>query len=144
MGKIKLYLSKGIVAQIRRKRHNLTDLNLDIPNPAEILKVKKDAIARFIYVVVPIRDLYQLPQTSVNIFWDPAGSTIAFNRNASIFLNLRYYEAWRMHHLLSPYHLRSSGCEQTMTKSGTETVPMPIPHGTPAFLEAPGTLAHQK
>jgi len=87
----------------------LTDFNAAIPNPTEVLNAKKDVIARFIQVMVPIRDLYQLPPTSVYIFYDPAGSTIAFNRNASIFLNLRYYEAWRMYHLLCPCHLRSSG-----------------------------------
>ncbi|KAF9644423.1 hypothetical protein BDM02DRAFT_3272450 [Thelephora ganbajun] len=76
MGEVKLYSAK------------------DVPNPAELFKVKKDAIARFIHVIMPIRDLYQLPPTSVHIFYDLAGGTIAFNRNASIFLNLRYYEAW--------------------------------------------------
>ena len=80
--------------------HNLTKLNVDVPNPTELMKTKKDAIARFIHVVMPIRDLYQLPPTSVHIFCDLAGSTIAFNRNASIFLNLRYYEAWRTCNIL--------------------------------------------
>jgi len=76
MGQVRLYSSK------------------DVPNPAELLKTKKDSIARFIHVVIPIRDIFQLPPTSVHIFYDLAGSTIAFNRNASIFLNLRYFEAW--------------------------------------------------
>ena len=75
-------------------------MNIDVTNPTELLKEKKDAITRFIHVILPIRDLYQLPPTSVHIFCDLAGSTIAFNRNASIFLNLRYYEAWRMHRFL--------------------------------------------
>ena len=135
MGKVRLFFSKGTVTRICRKGRNLTNFNADILDPSEVLKVKKNVIARFIHVVVPIRDLYQLPPTSVHIFCDPAGSTIAFNRNASIFLNLRYYEAWRMHHLLYPCHLRSSGCKQTMTKSGTETPPKPTLHGNRASLE---------
>ena len=73
--------------------------------------MKKDSIARFIHVMVPIRDLYQLPPTSVHIFCDLAGSTIAFNRNASIFLNLRYFEAWRMYHFLCLCRLRLSRFE---------------------------------
>jgi len=66
----------------------------DVLDPPELLKTKKDSIARFIQVLQPIRDLYRLPPTSVHIFWDLAGGNIAFNRNASIFLNLRYFEAW--------------------------------------------------
>lgn len=101
MGKVRLFFSKGTVTRKRQEGHNLTNSNLDIPNPAELLKAKKDAIARFIHVMMPVRDLFQLPPTSVHVFYDLAGSTIAFNRNASIFLNLRYYEAWRMHHFPS-------------------------------------------
>jgi len=66
----------------------------DVPNPRQLLKVKKDSIARFIRILRPIRDLYRLPPTSVDIFYDLAGGTTAFNRNGSIFLNLRYFEAW--------------------------------------------------
>ena len=59
------------------------------------MAVKHDQLARFIHVIRPIRSLYNLPQSSVNIFYDSQGPTIAFNRNASLFLNLRYYESWR-------------------------------------------------
>jgi len=76
MGEVRIYFAK------------------DVHNPAELMKTKRDAVARFIHVIIPIRDLYQLPPTSVHIFCDVAGSTIAFNRNASIFVNLRYFEAW--------------------------------------------------
>jgi len=101
MGKIRLYCSKGIVPRIFWEGRGLTGLNVDVPNPAELMRAKKDAIARFIHIIIPIRDLYQLPPTSVHIFCDLAGSTIAFNRNASIFLNLRYFEAWRTYNVLS-------------------------------------------
>ena len=109
MGNVRLYFSKGMVIGMCLMGHDLTNFNADILNPSEVLNAKKNVIARFIHVVVPIRDLYQLPPTSVHIFCDSAGSTIAFNRDASIFLNLRYYEAWRMSHLLCPCHLRSPG-----------------------------------
>jgi len=110
MGKIRMYFSKGMVyIRILRKGYILTNLNADVSDPAEILKTKKNTIARFIHVVMPIRDLYQLPPTSVHIFYDLAGSTIAFNRDASIFLNLRYFEAWRMRRFLFLRHLSSLG-----------------------------------
>ena len=67
----------------------------EVPDYANIIPRKHDTIARFIHVIKPLRTLYKLPPTSVNVFYDLQGETIAFNRNASIFLNLRYYEAWR-------------------------------------------------
>jgi len=96
-----------MVARIRQEGHSLTKFNVDVPNPTELMKTKRDPIARFIYVVTPILKIFQLPPTSVHIFYDLAGSTIAFNRNASIFLNLRYFEAWRMYNILFPYRVRS-------------------------------------
>ena len=125
---------QGYSTRICRKGHNLTNFNADIPNPSEVLEAKKNVIARFIHVVVPIRDLYQLPPTSVHIFCDSAGSTIAFNRDASIFLNLRYYEAWRMYHLLTRV-IYAHQDKQTMTKSETETHPQPTLHGNRASFE---------
>ncbi|CCO34132.1 hypothetical protein BN14_08224 [Rhizoctonia solani AG-1 IB] len=45
-------------------------------------------------IVTPLRTLYKLPPSSVHIFYDTKGGLIAFNRNGSLFLNLRYYEGW--------------------------------------------------
>lgn len=59
------------------------------------MTAKHDVLARFIHVIQPLGRVYGLPPTSLHIFYDRAGEMIAFNRNASIFLNLRYYEAWR-------------------------------------------------
>lgn len=129
MGAIRLYFSKGTVACVLREDPRLTKLNLDVPNPAELLKTKKDSIARFIHVIIPILELYQLPATTVHIFCDLAGSTIAFNRNASIFLNLRYYEAWRMCNIPFPCHLRLLKIEQMMTWLGAEISPKLTRHG---------------
>ena len=95
MGGIKLYFAKGTVSCVLQEDPSLTKSSIDVLNPAELLKTKNDSIARFIHVIIPILELYQLPSTTVHIFYDLAGSTIAFNRNASIFLNLRYFEAWR-------------------------------------------------
>lgn len=39
--------------------------------------------------------VYNLNLANLHIFYDTKGVLIAFNRNGSIFLNLRYYEEWR-------------------------------------------------
>ena len=80
--------------------YNLTNLNTDIPDPAKLLEAKKGTIDRFIGVLMPILDLYELPLANVHIYYDPAASTVTFNRGGSIFVNLRYYEGWRMYHFL--------------------------------------------
>lgn len=67
----------------------------DIPQPQSIMSTKHDVIARFIHIIKPLGEIYKLPVMSLHIFYDQRGDLIAFNRNASIFLNLRYYEAWR-------------------------------------------------
>jgi hypothetical protein len=59
------------------------------------MTTKHDAIARFIQVIKPLGEIYNIPFTTLHIFYDQSGKMIAFNRNGSIFLNLRYYEAWR-------------------------------------------------
>jgi len=66
----------------------------DVPQPKSIMTTMHDVLARFIHVVKPLGEVYKLPPTSLHIFYDTGGEMIAFNRNASIFLNLRYYEAW--------------------------------------------------
>lgn len=59
------------------------------------MHLKRDILARFIHIIKPLVEVYKLPPTSLHIFYDLGGEMIAFNRNASIFLNLRYFEAWR-------------------------------------------------
>jgi len=50
------------------------------------------AIASFATLLVNCATIFDLPVSTVNIFADQQGSTIAFNRNGSIFCNLRYFE----------------------------------------------------
>ncbi|TRM69687.1 hypothetical protein BD626DRAFT_474972 [Schizophyllum amplum] len=66
----------------------------DVPDKPTFLETKRDAINRFIGVIMPLANVYQLPLSSLHLFMDVSGGVIAFNRNGSIFLNLRYYEAW--------------------------------------------------
>lgn len=76
----------------------------DLPQYKSLMADKHDALARFIRVIQPLAQVYKLPPTSLHIFYDPGSEMIAFNRNASLFLNLRYYEAWRkfIYVVLSP------------------------------------------
>lgn len=73
-----------------------TDNHLDVPDSKSIMTAKADSIARFIYVIRPLCEVYELPTSSVHLYYDLEGMRIAFNRKASLFLNLRYFEAWRM------------------------------------------------
>ena len=67
----------------------------DVPDKPTFLERKRDVLNRFIGVIMPLANVYQLPLSSLHLFMDMSGGVIAFNRNGSIFLNLRYYEAWR-------------------------------------------------
>ncbi|KAG1807427.1 uncharacterized protein BJ212DRAFT_1449281 [Suillus subaureus] len=66
----------------------------DVPEPHTFIARKRDSLARFIHIVTPLASVYSLPMTAVHIFYDLAGGLIAFNRNGSLFLNYRFFEAW--------------------------------------------------
>jgi len=59
------------------------------------MRSKRDSIARFIHIMQSLANVFRLPLSSLHIFYDLEGGLIAFNRDGSIFLNLRYYEQWR-------------------------------------------------
>ncbi|KAI0077558.1 hypothetical protein K474DRAFT_1750473 [Panus rudis PR-1116 ss-1] len=69
-------------------------LTQDVPDPSSVLQKKRDALARFIHISRNLVQVYGLPSSSVHIFLDVTGDLIAFNRNASLFLNLRFFETW--------------------------------------------------
>lgn len=94
MGDIKVFVTKGTFAVILYVSLELT-MEIDIPNRDTVMSTKHNQLARFIHVVRPLRGVYKLSPTSINVFYDLQGPTIAFNRNASLFLNLRYFESWR-------------------------------------------------
>ncbi|KAF9264248.1 hypothetical protein L218DRAFT_958669 [Marasmius fiardii PR-910] len=66
----------------------------NVPQMATIMNDKKQSIARLIHIMNMLSQIYAIPLTSLHVFYDLSGGTIAFNRNGSIFFNLRYYEAW--------------------------------------------------
>ena len=115
-----LFYSKGIVPNTLQG-YDLTNLNVDIPEPTKFLEGKKHILKRFIGVMVPILDLYELPLAKLHIFYDLDGSAFTFNHNGSIFMNLRHYEKCRMYHFLRLYHIHSSGLkiDDEQVRSGT-------------------------
>ncbi|KNZ80421.1 Sacsin [Termitomyces sp. J132] len=76
MGNVRIYLTQGV------------------PDQKDFLINKQDLIARFIHILVKLSRVYDLPLTSLHVFYDIGGGLIAFNRNGSIFVNLRYYMEW--------------------------------------------------
>ena len=92
MGGIKVYVAKGKTISAICMANS--DVCQDVPD-AQFMQQKRDSLARFVYVIRPLREVYTLPPTSLHIFFDRAGELIAFNRNGSLFLNLRFFEQWR-------------------------------------------------
>ena len=105
MEKFGLYFSKGMVPATSQG-YGITDLNVAIPDPDKLLEEKGEILDRFIGVMMPILDIYQLSLAKMHIFYDLGAVT--FNRKDSIFVNLRYYEKCRMCHFLPLCHFCSS------------------------------------
>ena len=68
---------------------------VDVPDVDAFMTSMHDILARFVNILTPVAELYGLSLTLLHVFYDVAGGPIAFNRDGSIFLNLRYFEAWR-------------------------------------------------
>ncbi|KAG6862295.1 hypothetical protein C0995_015992 [Termitomyces sp. Mi166 len=71
MGKVRVYLTQ------------------EVPDQKVFLINNQDLIARFIHVLVKLSGVYDLPLTSLHVFYDIGGGLIGFNRSGSIFVNLR-------------------------------------------------------
>lgn len=64
------------------------------PQPETLLTEKRAVLACFNEIIQRLQVVFQLEPKSLHIFYDLGGDLIAFNRNASLFLNLRYFEEW--------------------------------------------------
>lgn len=52
------------------------------------------ALESFVLLLLDLASIFGFPDLSaLNIWWDAKGSTVAFNRNRTVFVNLRYYAA---------------------------------------------------
>ncbi|KAI1342072.1 hypothetical protein F5Y15DRAFT_331733 [Xylariaceae sp. FL0016] len=65
-------------------------------DPGTFLSANHSAINAFAALLKDVGDVYQIKTTALHIFYDEAGGTIAFNRDGSIFGNLRFY--LQLHH----------------------------------------------
>ncbi|KAF8626827.1 hypothetical protein AX15_004659 [Amanita polypyramis BW_CC] len=66
----------------------------EIQQPHLFMGGKRPTLSRFINIVTDLGSLFGLPITSLHIFFDFSSQHIAFNREGSLFFNLRFYEAW--------------------------------------------------
>ncbi|KAH9014859.1 hypothetical protein EDB84DRAFT_1590279 [Lactarius hengduanensis] len=66
----------------------------DLPESKSLVGRKHDVLTRFLLVLDPLVEIYKIPKSSLHIFAENEG-LVAFNRNGSLFMNLRYFEAWR-------------------------------------------------
>lgn len=101
MGTMKVFVARGKCSSILHHTASMIHC-IDVPEPHTFISRKRDSLARFIHVVTPLANVYDLPMTALHIFYDLAGGLIAFNRNGSLFLNLRFFEAWRAYAYLQP------------------------------------------
>ncbi|KAI0046331.1 hypothetical protein FA95DRAFT_1398210 [Auriscalpium vulgare] len=66
----------------------------DLADKETLIHRKRDAIGRFLSILNPLITIFNLPKSSLHVFADGGGQLIAFNRNGSLFVNLRFYDAW--------------------------------------------------
>lgn len=59
---------------------------------AKFLAANASALKQFASVLLDCADTFSLRRDTVHIFYDDAGSTIAFNQNKSLFFNYRYFD----------------------------------------------------
>jgi hypothetical protein len=97
MGGIKVFAGSGenLLTQIEPRDSASNPLIVDLPERESLIKRKRDVLARFLHVLNPLVEVYKIPQTSLHVFADQEGQLVAFNRGGSLFMNLRYFEAWR-------------------------------------------------
>ncbi|KAF9976136.1 hypothetical protein BGZ73_009111 [Actinomortierella ambigua] len=75
-GELELYLDKSCDADAIMTRENLGSLN------------------RFVKLLLALAKVFNLSPKTMHVFFDPEGSSIAFNRGGSLFFNWRYYVAF--------------------------------------------------
>jgi hypothetical protein len=97
MGGIKVFAGPGEIPlpDLNPETLTLNSLIVDLPERQTLIQRKHDVLARFLHVLNPLVEVYKIPQTCLHVFADSEGQLVAFNRSGSLFMNLRYFEAWR-------------------------------------------------
>jgi hypothetical protein len=62
-------------------------------NPDDVLELHKQAMTQFNSILKELATVFDLKLSTIQIFYDTEGPTIAFNTSGSLFMNLRYYLA---------------------------------------------------
>ncbi|KAJ3518121.1 hypothetical protein NLJ89_g72 [Agrocybe chaxingu] len=101
MQKVKESVDDGY-CDISGRKDNLHHIEvLPSISPQVFLQEKEQSISRFIHIMQTLASVYELPVSTLHIFYDLQGGIIGFNRNSSIFLNLRYFIEWHDSDVLS-------------------------------------------
>ena len=97
MGGVKVFAGLGEAVLLYLNPESLTSnpLIVEIPERQTLIQRKHDVLARFLHILNPLVEVYKIPRTSLHVFADSEGQLIAFNKSGSLFMNLRYFEAWR-------------------------------------------------
>ena len=103
MGGIKVFAGPGEILSPNLSPETLTlnSLIVDLPERQTLVQRKHDVLARFLHILNPLVEVYRIPRTSLHVFADSEGQLVAFNKKRDlVFMNLRYFEAWRTFHFL--------------------------------------------
>ena len=97
MGDVKVFTTEGnsVSMDTGEDPNDEKPFCVDVSDADAFMINMHDILARFVNVITPLVEVYGLSLTVLHVFYDVAGGPIAFNRDGSIFLNLRYFEAWR-------------------------------------------------
>jgi len=97
MGGIKVFAGPGeiLLPDLNPETLTLNSLIVELPERQTLIQRKHDVLARFLHILNPLVGVYRIPKTCLHVFADGEGQLVAFNRSGSLFMNLRYYEAWR-------------------------------------------------
>jgi len=97
MGGIKVFAGPGeiFLTDLNSETLTLNSLIVELPERQTLIERKHDVLARFLHILNPLVEVYKIPQTCLHVFADSEGQLVAFNRSGSLFMNLRYFEAWR-------------------------------------------------
>lgn len=63
-----------------------------VSNSSGFLQQHSSGLTAFADLLKSVGEVFSLDPRTLNIFFEPSGKTIAFNRNGSIFCNYRYYQ----------------------------------------------------
>ncbi|CAG8556115.1 15690_t:CDS:2, partial [Racocetra persica] len=71
------------------------EIEIHVASNMDPSSIKSDSMTRFlrdfIRVLVNVAEIFEIPRNKLNIFYDLDSTTVAFNRDRTLFFNLKYY-----------------------------------------------------